>query len=284
MKKIKDKLKVVSIDDITPYAKNAKRHTRAQIELIIKSIEKNDYYSPIGVDSKNIVVFGHGRLEALRLMGVDKVEVVDLSYLKPRDIRKLRILDNKVVSTSYDRDLLEAEIESIYQNVEEAIELGISKKEIDEWMGEDEIKPSVEFTEELLEEHNYVVLYFDNEVDWLQLETILDLKTVKALHSKKGGFATVKAMAAEIPRKKITQIGMSITDFEKTPLYRIFEVIKLEAARYNVPIVGSEFCGMTPLKSLIDIAAYYLKIDNLNEDRVMEIAVQRAVEKGEHSG
>ena len=109
-------------------------------------------------------------------------------------------------------------------------------------------------------------------------------KIAKALHSKKGGFATVKAMAAEIPEKKITQIGMSITDFEKTPLYRIFEVIKLEAARYNVPIEGAEFCGMAPLKSLIDIAAYYLKIDNLTEDRVMEIAVQMAVEKGEHSG
>jgi len=109
-------------------------------------------------------------------------------------------------------------------------------------------------------------------------------KIAKALHAKKGGFTTVKAMGAEISEKKITQIGMSITDFEKTPLYRVFEVIKLEAARYNVPIVGSEFCGMAPLKALIDIAAYYLKIDNLTEDRVLEIAVQRAIEKGEQSG
>ena len=109
-------------------------------------------------------------------------------------------------------------------------------------------------------------------------------KIAKALHAKKGGFTTVKAMGAEIPEKGITQIGMSITDFEKTPLYRIFEVIKLEAERYNVPIVGSEFCGMAPLKSLIDVAAYYLKIDNLTEDRVLEIAAQRAMEKGEQSG
>lgn len=109
-------------------------------------------------------------------------------------------------------------------------------------------------------------------------------KIAKALHMKKGGFVTVKAMGAEIPAKKITQIGMSITDFEKTPLYRVFEVIKLEAERYNVPIVGSEFCGIAPLKSLIDIAAYYLKIDNLTEDRVLEIAIQRAMEKGEQSG
>jgi len=106
-------------------------------------------------------------------------------------------------------------------------------------------------------------------------------KIAKALHAKKGGFSNVKAMAAFIPEKNGTQIGMSISNFEKTPLYRVFEMLKVEADRYNVPIIGSEFCGMTPLKALIDIAAYYLKIDNLTEDRVLEIAVQNAIEKGE---
>lgn len=105
-------------------------------------------------------------------------------------------------------------------------------------------------------------------------------KIAKALHAKKGGFSHVKAMAAAIPAQNITQIGMSISDFEKTPLYRVFETLKVECARYNVPIVGSEFCGMAPLKTLIDTAAYYLKVDNLVEDRVLEIAIQNAIEKG----
>jgi glutamate formiminotransferase len=104
-------------------------------------------------------------------------------------------------------------------------------------------------------------------------------KIAKALHAKKGGLAYVKAMAAEIPEKKITQIGMSIGDFEKTPLYRVFELLKIEAARYNVPIVGAEFCGMTPLQAIIDVAKYYLKIDALNENRVLEIAIHKATEK-----
>lgn len=106
-------------------------------------------------------------------------------------------------------------------------------------------------------------------------------KIAKALHAKKGGFSNVKAMAAFIPEKNVTQIGMSVTDFEKTPLYRVFEMLKVEATRYNVPIIGSEFCGMAPLKALVDIAAYYLKIDKLTEDRVLEMAVQNAIEKGE---
>jgi glutamate formiminotransferase len=107
-------------------------------------------------------------------------------------------------------------------------------------------------------------------------------KIAKALHSKKGGLANVKAMAAYIPEKNITQIGMSISDFEATPLYRVFELLKVEAERYNVPIVGSEFCGMAPLKAIIDVASYYLKIDNLTAERVLEIAVQNAIEKGEN--
>jgi glutamate formiminotransferase len=102
-------------------------------------------------------------------------------------------------------------------------------------------------------------------------------KIAKALHAKKGGLTYVKAMAAEILEKKITQIGMSIGDFEKTPLYRVFELLKIEATRYNVPIVGAEFCGMAPLQAIIDVAKYYLKIDALDENRVLEIAIQKAI-------
>jgi glutamate formiminotransferase len=105
-------------------------------------------------------------------------------------------------------------------------------------------------------------------------------KIAKALHAKKGGFSNVKAMAAFIPEQNITQIGMSMNDFEKTPLYRVFETLKVECARYNVPIICSEFCGMAPLKALIDVGGYYLKIDNLTQDKVLEIAIQNAVERG----
>jgi len=105
-------------------------------------------------------------------------------------------------------------------------------------------------------------------------------KIARALHSKKGGLTNVKAMAAEIPEKKITQIGMSVHDFEKTPLYRVFELLKIEADRHNVPVVGSEFNGMAPLQAVLDSLAYYMKIDNLTIDRVLEVAIQQAIEKG----
>lgn len=102
-------------------------------------------------------------------------------------------------------------------------------------------------------------------------------KIAKALHSKKGGLSNVKAMAAFIPNMDITQIGMSITDFTSTPLHRVFELIKIEAARYNVPVISSEFCGLAPLEALISVADYYLKIDNLTSRRILEMAVQKAM-------
>jgi len=105
-------------------------------------------------------------------------------------------------------------------------------------------------------------------------------KIAKALHSKKGGLAFVKAMAAKIPERNITQIGMSISDFEKTQLYRVFELIKIEAERYGVSVIGSEFCGLAPLRAITDAAGFYLKMDAFDEDGILEVAVQKAVEKG----
>jgi glutamate formiminotransferase len=73
---------------------------------------------------------------------------------------------------------------------------------------------------------------------------------------------------------------MSISDFEKTPLYRVYETLKVECERYSIPIISSEFCGMAPLRTLIDTVGYYLKVENLPEERVLEIAVRNAIEKG----
>jgi glutamate formiminotransferase len=108
-----------------------------------------------------------------------------------------------------------------------------------------------------------------------------DLQTCKriarALHGKKGGLAFVRAMAAEIPQKKEIQIGMSIYGFESTPLHRVFELLKVEADRYNIPITGSEINGVVPVKAIIDAASFYLRLGNLNESKILETAIARAI-------
>ena len=98
-------------------------------------------------------------------------------------------------------------------------------------------------------------------------------KIARALHEKKGGLVGVRAMAAEIPKMGIVQIGMSIYDYERTPLDRVYELLKLEAQRHNVSIVSSEFNGMAPLGAILDVANYYLRVTNLNDDRIIETAI-----------
>jgi glutamate formiminotransferase len=57
-------------------------------------------------------------------------------------------------------------------------------------------------------------------------------------------------------------------------------LIKIEAERYGVPVVGSEFCGLAPLRVIVDAVEHYLRIDDFNENKILEVAVQKALEKG----
>jgi glutamate formiminotransferase len=98
-------------------------------------------------------------------------------------------------------------------------------------------------------------------------------KVAKALHSKKGGLTYVKAMGTKLAERNMTQIGMSITDYSKTPVYRTLELIKIEASRYGVDVVGSEFCGVVPIDALIDVARFYLRLDKFGREQVIEIAL-----------
>jgi ParB-like chromosome segregation protein Spo0J len=116
--KISDKIKTLPIGDIKPYEKNAKLHTNEQIDLLRRSFETYGYYNPVGVDKNNVVIFGHGRLEAMKAKGETEIEVVCLDDLSPAEIKKLRILDNKIVSTDWDDVALQEEIDQIFEDYE----------------------------------------------------------------------------------------------------------------------------------------------------------------------
>ena len=96
-------------------------------------------------------------------------------------------------------------------------------------------------------------------------------KIAKAIHAKTGGLAYVKAMACEY--QGMTQIGMSNINYKKTPVYRQLELIKIEAARYGVQVVSSEFCGLIPLDALIDVCKYYLQVEELDHKKIIEMSM-----------
>jgi glutamate formiminotransferase len=63
---------------------------------------------------------------------------------------------------------------------------------------------------------------------------------------------------------------MNMTDFTKTALYRSLELVKMEARRYGVNVVGSEIIGLVPMAALIDCAGYYLGVENFSMEQVLE--------------
>lgn len=85
-----------------------------------------------------------------------------------------------------------------------------------------------------------------------------------------GGLRYCKAMGVELKERKQTQVSMNLTDYTKTTIYSAFEMVKMEAARYGVPVVGSEVIGLVPQQALIDCAEYYLGIENFSADQIIE--------------
>ena len=88
-----------------------------------------------------------------------------------------------------------------------------------------------------------------------------------------GGLRYCKAMGVELQERSMVQVSMNMTDYTKTALYRVFELIRIEAQRYGVTIAGSEIVGLVPMEALFDTAAYYLGLENFSTDQVLEARV-----------
>ncbi|MBQ2326749.1 MAG: glutamate formiminotransferase, partial [Clostridia bacterium] len=67
--------------------------------------------------------------------------------------------------------------------------------------------------------------------------------------------------------RNIAQVSINMTNFNKTPLYRVLELVKAEAKRWGVTVVGTEIIGLTPMNALIDSAEYYLQIENFDKNK-----------------
>ncbi|MDR2389235.1 MAG: glutamate formimidoyltransferase [Tannerellaceae bacterium] len=91
----------------------------------------------------------------------------------------------------------------------------------------------------------------------------------KVRHSG-GGLRYCKAMGVELKERGIVQVSMNLTDYSHTTLYAAFELVKMEARRYGVSVVGSEIIGLAPMAALVDTAAYYLRLENFSAQQVLE--------------
>ena len=93
----------------------------------------------------------------------------------------------------------------------------------------------------------------------------------KAIRESSGGFRYVRAIGVMLKDRGIAQVSMNMVNYEGTPIYYAYEMIRALADRYGVRILGSELVGLTPAKALIDCAEFYLKLENFScRDQVIE--------------
>ena len=88
-----------------------------------------------------------------------------------------------------------------------------------------------------------------------------------------GGLRYCKAMGVELKERGIVQVSINMTDYTRTALYRAFELVRIEARRYGVPVVGSEIIGLVPMEALIDTSSYYLGLEDFSIDQVLETRI-----------
>jgi glutamate formiminotransferase len=95
-------------------------------------------------------------------------------------------------------------------------------------------------------------------------------KIAAAIRHSSGGYRFVKAMGIALEERGIVQVSMNLTNYEKTPIFRVFETVKREAERYGVAVLESEIVGLVPSAALNAAAEFYLQIAGFTADQVLE--------------
>ena len=173
----------MKVEELIPYINNPRNNENA-VDKVASSITEFGFKNPIVIDKNNIVINGHTRLLASKKLGLKEVPVIVADDLTEAQVKAFRIADNKTSEyAEWNEELLKLELEQLedmnfsMSDFDLNLEYGLFNEEAEK---EENKEVEIEFTEELLEKHNYVVLYFDNEIDWIQAETLFDIKTVKA--------------------------------------------------------------------------------------------------------
>src|SRR5271170_8394281 len=105
-------------------------------------------------------------------------------------------------------------------------------------------------------------------------------KIAKAIRFSSGGFRYVKSMGVELKARNLAQVSINLTDFEQTPMHRVYEMVKREAERYGVKPVGSEIVGLVPKKAIEMAADFFLQLEDFSPSQVFENKLAAALSGG----
>src|ERR1700694_3951243 len=102
-------------------------------------------------------------------------------------------------------------------------------------------------------------------------------KIAKAIRYSSGGFRYVKSIGVDLKGRNLAQVSINLTDFEQTPMHRVYEMVKREAQRYGAVPVGSEIVGLVPKKAIEMAADFFLQLENFSPDQILENKLQTAL-------
>lgn len=107
-------IKQVKIENLIPYAKNARTHSDAQVAQIAASIKEFGWTNPILVDGEKGIIAGHGRLAAARKLGMSEIPVIELAHLTDTQKKALILADNKLaLNAGWDNEMLAIELQEL---------------------------------------------------------------------------------------------------------------------------------------------------------------------------
>jgi glutamate formiminotransferase len=95
-------------------------------------------------------------------------------------------------------------------------------------------------------------------------------KIAAAIRHSSGGLRYVKAMGVKVEDRQLAQVSMNLTNHQKTPIFRVFEMVRREAERYGVTILESEIVGLVPSAALVSAAEFYLQLERFGVDQILE--------------
>lgn len=189
-----------NIKELKPYKKNAKKHPKEQVERISNSIKEFGFFEhrAVAIDKNDCVVEGHGRILAAKKAGLTQVPTICLDDMTEEQIKAWRLIENKTAESSYDEAMINKEIEELLKSDIDMEAFGFSIDVLeDETL---EVEPDVPFTEILNEENNYIVLKFNNKVDWLNAMGMFGIEKAKAYPTRKEGNKKSFGMRAGVGR------------------------------------------------------------------------------------
>ncbi len=117
---------------------------------------------------------------------------------------------------------------------------------------------------------NYLVAY---NINLGTSDISIAKKIARRVRASSGGLMYVKALGIMLEDRNVAQVSMNLTNFQKTPIHVVFNLVKAEAERYGVSIIGSEIIGLIPMDALLDAAEHYLRLEDFPRKQVLEARI-----------